>query len=49
MVILINTARHLLSLEKCDVEDGGVEINKLEDENLESKIVFVLSLGTMHL
>ena len=28
--ITINVENHLLSFEKCDVEDGGIEIDKLE-------------------
>ena len=38
-----------LSLEEGDVDDGGVEVDELEDEHFECEIVVVLLLGAVHL
>lgn len=37
------------SLEERDVEDGGVEVDELEEEHLKRQVVVELGLGTMHL
>ena len=37
-----------LSFEEGDVDDGGVEIDELEDEDFEGQIVVILSLGPVH-
>ena len=39
---------HLLSFEECDVEDRRVKVHKLEHENLEGQIIFVLGLSSVH-
>lgn len=39
---------HLLSLEESNIEDGGIEIDKLETENFESQTVFIFCLCSMH-
>lgn len=39
---------HETALEESDVEYGGIEIDELESENLESQRVLELNLGTMH-
>lgn len=36
------------ALEESDVEDGCVQIDKLESKDLESQIVLELNLGPMH-
>ena len=37
-----------LSLEEGDVDDGGIKIDKLEDEDFEGEIVVILSLCPVH-
>ena len=37
-----------LPLEEGDVNDGGVEVDKLEDEDFEGQVVVVLRLGSVH-
>ena len=39
---------NLLSLEKGDVENGGVEVYKLEHKNFESELILVFSLCPVH-
>ena len=39
----------LLALEEGDVEDGGVEVDKLEEKHLGDETVIILSLGTVQL
>ena len=36
------------SLEESNVEDGGVKVDELEEENFESQVVVKLRLGPMH-
>lgn len=40
---------HLLSLEESYIDDGGVEVDKLENEHFKYELVVKLRLGTMHL
>lgn len=40
--------QHLLSLEESNVEDGSIEIDKLEDKNFEREVIFVFGLCSMH-
>ena len=37
-----------LSFEECDVDDGGIEIDELEDEDFEGEIVVILGLCPVH-
>ena len=37
-----------LPLEEGNVEDGGVEVDELEDENLERQVVVEIRLSSMH-
>ena len=37
-----------LSFEERDVDDGGIKVDKLEDEDFEGEIVVVLSLRAVH-
>ena len=37
-----------LPLEEGDVDDGGIEIDELENEDFEGEIVVILSLGPVH-
>ena len=37
------------SLEECNVEDGRVEVDELEEEDFERQVVVKLGLGSMHL
>ena len=36
-----------LSFEECNVEKGGVKVNKLKDVHLGNEAVIILSLGAM--
>ena len=38
-----------LALEEGDVDDGGVEVDELEDEHFEGQVVVELRLSSMHL
>ena len=38
-----------LALEEGDVDDGGVEVDELEDEHFERQVVVKVRLRTMHL
>ena len=38
-----------LPLEEGHVDQGGVEVDELEDENFERQVVIELRLGAMHL
>jgi hypothetical protein len=37
------------AFEESDIEDWGVEVDKLEDERFEGEIIIELSLGAVHL
>ena len=37
-----------LPFEEGDVDDGGIKIDELEDEDFEGEIVVILSLGSVH-
>ena len=37
-----------LPLEECDVDDGGVEVDELEDEDFESEVVIEIWLCSVH-
>ena len=36
------------SLEEGDIEDGGVKVDELEDEDFEDKLILKLRLCAMH-
>ena len=36
------------TFEECDVENGRIEVDKLEDEDLECQIIVELGLSSMH-
>ena len=38
-----------LALEEGDVDDGGVEVDELEDEHFERQVVVEIGLRPMHL
>ena len=38
-----------LALEEGDVDDGGVEVDELEDEHFERQVVVEVRLRAMHL
>ena len=38
-----------LALEEGDVDDGGVEVDELEDEHFERQVVVEVRLCAMHL
>ena len=40
---------HEATLEKCDVEDGRVKVDELEDKHFECQVILELALGSMHL
>ena len=40
---------HELPFEEGDVNDGGVKVDELEDEDFEGEIVVILSLCPVHL
>ena len=37
-----------LSLEESNVDDGGVEIDELEDEDFECQVVIIVRLSSVH-
>ena len=37
-----------LALEEGDVDDGGVEVDELEDEDFESEVVIKVRLSSVH-
>ena len=48
-VFVVARVSNKSSLEECNVEDGRVEIDELEQEDLERQVVVELGLGSMHL
>ncbi len=48
-VFVVSGVAYEPTLEECDVEDGGVEVDELEEENFEGQVVVELGLGPMHL
>ena len=47
-VFVMAGVAHKLPLEEGDVDDGGIEIDELENEDFEGEIVVILSLGPVH-
>ena len=48
MFVMAGVAREL-PLEEGHVDQGGVEVDELEDEHFERQVVIELRLGAMHL
>ena len=48
-VLVVARVADELPLEEGDVDDGGVEVDELEDEHFEGEIVVKLRLGPVHL
>ena len=48
MFVMARVAREL-ALEEGHVDQGGVEVDELEDEHFERQVVVELRLGAMHL
>ena len=48
-VVVVARVADELALEEGDVDDGGVEVDELEDEHFECQVVIELRLGAMHL
>ena len=48
MLVMAGVAREL-PLEEGHVDQGGVEVDELEDEHFEGQVVVELGLGSMHL
>ena len=48
-MLVVTRVAHELALEERNVEDGRVEVDELEDEDLEGQVVVKLWLGPMHL
>ena len=47
-VLVMSRITHKLSLEECNVDDGRVEIDELEDENFECQVVIIVRLSSVH-
>ena len=47
-VFVVAGVAHKLPFEECNVDDGGVEVDKLEDEDFEGEIVVILCLCPVH-
>ena len=47
-VFVMSWVANKLSFEESNVNNGRVEINELEDENFESKIVIIFRLSSVH-
>ena len=48
MFVMARVAREL-ALEEGHVDQGGVEVDKLEDEHFERQVVVKVGLGAVHL
>ena len=48
-VLVVAGIPHKLALEEGNVQDGGVEVDELEDEHLEGQVVVKVRLCPMHL
>ena len=48
-VVIVARVADELALEEGDVDDGGVEVDELEDEHFERQVVVEVRLGAMHL
>ena len=48
-VMVVTGVAHKLPLEEGDVDDGGVEVDELEDEHFEGEVVVKLRLCPVHL
>jgi len=47
-IVVMARISNKTTFEECDVENGRIEIDKLEDEYFECQIVIKLGLRTMH-
>ena len=47
-VLVVARVAHEAALKERNVEDGGVEIDKLEDEDFEGQVVVEVGLGPVH-
>ena len=47
--MIVARVAHELALEEGDVDDGGVEVDELEDEHFERQVVVEVRLRAMHL
>ena len=41
-------SQYVLALKEAYVDDGGIVVDKLEEEHFEDELVLELSLGPMH-
>ena len=48
-VMVVAGVAYKLPLEEGDVDDGGVEVDELEDEHFERQVVIEVRLRAMHL
>ena len=48
-VVIVARVADELALEEGDVDDGGVEVDELEDEHFERQVVVEVRLCAMHL
>ena len=48
-VVIVARVADELALEEGDVDDGGVEVDELEDEHFERQVVVKVGLRAMHL
>jgi hypothetical protein len=47
-IVIVARISNKSAFEECDVKNGRIEIDKLEDEYFECQIVIELGLRTMH-
>ena len=47
-VFVMAWVAHKLPLEEGDVDDGGIEIDELEDEDFECEVVIKVRLSSVH-
>ena len=47
-VFVVAGVAHKLPFKECDVDDGGIKVDKLEDEDFEGEIVVILGLCPVH-
>ena len=48
-VFVVSRVTYKLAFEECNVDDGGVEVDELEDEHLEGEVIIIVRLSPVHL
>ena len=47
-MLVVTRIANKLSFEESNVDDGGVEIDELEDENFECEVIIIVRLSSVH-